>query len=303
MTRRILVTGATGFVGGHLCRSLAARGDSIAILSRDAARAKRQVPSASEVVTAGPDGTFSLDGANAIVHLAGEPVAGRWSNAKRDAIETSRIEGTRRVVRSIAKLEPGARPKVLVSASAIGLYGDRGEEILDESSRPGDDFLARVCLGWEREAREATPLGVRVVPLRIGLVMGREGGALHAMQPLFKAGLGGPLGSGEQWWPWIHIEDVIGLMLFALDRDDLDGPINATAPTPVRQRDHARVLGAALRRPAFLPAPAFALKAILGDFSVELLASRRVIPKRATELGYSFAHRELAAALASLYPR
>jgi uncharacterized protein (TIGR01777 family) len=303
MTRRILITGATGFVGGHLCRSLAARGDAITVVSRDAARARKQVPSASDAVSAGPDGTIAMGGVDAIVNLAGEPVAGRWTRAKREAIETSRIEGTRRLVRSIAKLDAASRPKVLVSASAIGLYGDRGEETLDESSPAGSDFLAKVCLGWEREAAAARELGVRVVPIRIGLVMGRDGGALQAMQPLFKAGLGGPLGSGQQWWPWIHIDDLIGLLLFALDRDDLDGPINATAPTPVRQREHARVLGAVLHRPAFLPALAFALRTMLGDFSVELLASRRVIPKRARELGYAFVYPELEPALASLYPR
>ena len=300
MARRVLVTGGTGFVGGRLCSALEARGDSVTVASRSDARPRAP---ARTVISPQPDGTWALSGVDAVVHLAGEPVAGRWTTAKRAAIEQSRVAGTRALVSSISMVARGERPPVLVSASAIGFYGDRGEEILDESATPGDDFLARVCVGWEREALEARALGVRVVLLRIGLVMGRGGGALEAMQPLFKAGVGGPLGSGAQWWPWIHIEDVIGLALFALDRGEVEGPLNATAPTPVRQREHAHALGAALHWPAFLPAPAFALKALLGEFSVELLASRRVIPKRATELGYAFLHPTLAPALASLYER
>ncbi len=296
---RVLVTGATGFVGRRVCASLLARGDSFVVVSRDPSRAQGAVPGAREVVAPGA----AVTGADAVVNLAGEPVAGRWTAKKKQAIEASRVEGTARLVESIARVPEEQRPKVLVSASAIGLYGDRGEEILDESSREGDDFLARVCIGWEREAQKARALGVRVVLLRIGLVMGREGGALEAMQPLFAAGLGGPLGSGQQWWPWIHVDDLVSLVLFAIDREDLDGPLDGTAPTPVRQREHARVLGKVLRRPAFLPAPAFALRTMLGEFSVELLASRRVMPKRALELGYAFAHPELEPALASLFPR
>jgi uncharacterized protein (TIGR01777 family) len=295
VTSRVLVTGATGFVGAHLVAALAERGDRVAVLSRDPSRARRALPRASDFVDrASPETLAKLD---AVVNLAGEPVAGRWTADKKRAIEASRVEGTKKLVAAMAAMPAGERPRVLVSASAIGYYGDRGEAILDETSPAGDDFLARVCVGWEEAAGAARALGVRVVTLRIGLVMGRGGGALEAMRPLFAVGLGGPLGSGTQWWPWVHIDDVIGLALFALDGQDLDGPLDVTAPTPVRQREHARALGRAMHRPALLPAPAFALKTILGDFSVELLASRRVIPKRATELGYAFRYTDLDAAL------
>lgn len=296
--RTVLLTGGTGFVGQALAKALAARGDRVVVTSRDPDRARRTVPEASTVVARAD--AAALRGVSAVVNLAGEPVAGRWSASKKRAIEESRVNGTRAIVRAIAELDPAERPRTLVSASAIGYYGDRGEEILEETSRAGDDFLAGVCLGWEGAALEARTSGVRVVTPRIGLVMG-DGGALTAMRPLFAMGFGGPLGSGQQWWAWIHLDDMVGLLLLALDRDDVEGAINATAPEPVRQIDHARALGRAMHRPAFVPAPSFALRTVLGDFSVELLASRRVVPTRALSLGFAFRHPRVDEALADVF--
>lgn len=299
-SRTVLVTGATGFVGSALVRALCARGDRVIAVSRDPERAKRALPSASGFVPRVD--AEALRGVDAIVNLAGEPVAGRWNAAKKAAILSSRVEGTKAIVAALAALPAAERPRVLVSASAIGYYGDRGDEILEETSRAGSDFLADVCVRWERAAGEARELGVRVACMRLGLVMG-DGGALAAMRPLFAMGFGGPLGSGQQWWAWIHLDDTVALLMLALDRDEIDGAVNTTAPSPVRQVDHARALGRAMRRPAFVPAPAFAIRAATGDFSVELLASRRVVPTRAKALGFRFRYAELDAALASIFPR
>ena len=200
-----------------------------------------------------------------------------------------------RIVDAIERADP--RPRTLICASAIGYYGDRGEETLTESSEPGDDFLARVCKGWEAEARRAGALGVRVVRLRIGLVMGDGGGALDAMLPLFKAGLGGRLGDGQQWWPWIHRDDVVGLVVHALETQTMQGVYNAVAPEPVRQGEFAKTLAEVLHRPAVVPAPAFAIKTVLGGFADELLASRRVVPERTLESGFAYRHTSLEEAL------
>ena len=296
--RTVLLTGGSGFVGQALAKALAARGDRVIVTSRDPDRARRAVPEASTVVARAD--AAALRGVSAVVNLAGEPVAGRWSASKKQAIEQSRVDGTRAIARAIGELPVTDRPRVLVSASAIGYYGDRGEEILEETSAAGGDLLAGVCLAWEGAANEARESGVRVVTPRIGLVMG-DGGALAAMRPLFAMGFGGPLGNGKQWWAWIHLDDVVGLLLLALDREDLEGPLNATAPEPVRQVDHARALGRAMHRPAFVPAPSFALRTVLGDFSVELLASRRVVPSRALSLGFAFRHPRVDEALADVF--
>jgi uncharacterized protein (TIGR01777 family) len=290
----ILVTGATGFVGRALCTAIAARGDRVVVVSRDVQRARSEIAYADAFVTA-VDVT-ALAGVDAIVNLAGEPVSGRWTSAKKASIRASRVERTRAIVEAIRGC--ATRPRVLVSASAIGFYGDRGDEVLRETSAPGDDFLAEVCVAWEAAANGARELGVRVVTARIGLVMG-DGGALAAMRPMFALGMGGALGSGRQWWPWIHLDDLVAMLLFAIDRD-VEGALDATAPEPVRQIDHARALARAMHRPAFVPAPAFALRALVGEFSSELLASRRVVPARATELGFVFAHADLGEALASI---
>ena len=283
-TKWIGVTGATGLVGQALTRALSESGLETAAFSRDPKRLPAAQQKNARVWPPQPD-DVALDG---VVHLLGEPVAGRWTRAKKDAILSSRVEGTRRLIDAIEGLSAARRPRVLVSASAIGYYGDRGDEVLTESSSAGADFLADVCVQWEREAARAEALGVRVVMLRIGLVMSREGGALAAMLPAFRLGLGGTMGSGAQWWPWIHISDLVGLARFAIDHEAVRGPLNATAPDPLRQRDFAKTLARVLGRPAFLPAPAFALRTALGAFSEELLASRRVIPDSAEKAGFSF---------------
>jgi hypothetical protein len=211
------------------------------------------------------------------------------------AIRESREIGTRHLVESIAAAD--SRPQVLVSASAIGYYGDRGDEELVEQSEPGDDFLAQVCQAWEEEAQKVEELDVRLVRLRIGVVVGAGGGALEAMLPPFKMGIGGPMGSGRQWWSWVHRDDLVAMIKRALEDSSMTGVYNATSPQPLRQKEFGKALGKVLHRPAFMPTPAFALKLILGGFSTELLSSKRVLPARLQESGFDFLYAELEAAL------
>jgi uncharacterized protein (TIGR01777 family) len=211
----------------------------------------------------------------------------------------SRIDPTRALVRSLGRLAPAERPRALLCASAVGYYGDRGEERLDESAGPGAGFLADLCVAWEEEARAAAELGVRVVSLRIGIVLAREGGALAPLAQLFRLGLGGRVGSGRQWVPWIHADDLVGMVHAALGDQRWSGAVNAVAPNPVRNAELTRALSAAVRRPAWLPAPAFAVRAALGEIAGELLGSRRCVPRRALELGFGFAHEQIESALAA----
>lgn len=289
------ITGASGLVGARVLEALARDGKEPVAFSRSPASMLGRLPRgvSARAWPPRPD-DVALDG---LVHLVGEPVSGRWTAAKKRAIESSRVDGTRLLVDAIAALPAERRPRTLVSASAMGYYGDRGDEVLGETAGPGTDFLARVCVGWEREAMRAEALGVRVVTLRIGLVMSRGGGALERMLPLFRMGLGGTMGPGTQWWSWIHLDDLVGLARLALERDDVRGPLNATAPEPARQRDFAATLARVLHRPAFLPTPTLALRAALGEFAAELLASRRVVPSAAVSAGYAFQFPELEACL------
>jgi uncharacterized protein (TIGR01777 family) len=295
----ILITGATGFVGRRLCEMLHQAGHTVRALSRDSVAAKQRVPHLKEVFPWNPLQELpplqAFEGCDAIINLAGESIAGRWTTAKKQLIRDSRVLGTKNLVNALAQLS--SRPKMLISASAIGYYGDRGEETLTEDAAPGSDFLAQVCRDWENEALKAESLGMRVVRLRIGLVLGRGGGTLQALLPLFRVGLGGPLGSGRQWWSWIHRDDLCRLIVQILANENVSGPINATAPQPVRQKEFAQVLGRVLRRPAFLPTPAFALKIALGEFADGILASQRALPRRAQEMGYRFQFEELEGAL------
>ena len=237
----------------------------------------------------------------AVVHLAGEPIAaGRWTRARRSAIETSRIAGTRTLVEWLAAREQ--RPDVLVSASAVGLYGDRGDEELREDSDRGDGFLADLCVSWEREARRAEDLGVRVVVVRLGVVLSRGAGVLAQLEPIFKLGAGGPVGSGRHWFPWVHRDDVVGALEWALASPRARGVYNLVAPGAVRQVDFARALGRALRRPAFVPTPAFAVRLRFGELADELLlASQRARPARLQSDGYAFRWPDLDTALSDLY--
>jgi uncharacterized protein (TIGR01777 family) len=295
----ILITGATGFVGRRLCEMLHQAGHTVRALSRDSVAAKQRVPHLKEVFPWNPLQELpplqAFEGCDAVINLAGESIAGRWTAPKKQLIRDSRVLGTKNLVNAFAQLS--SRPKVLISASAIGYYGDRGEETLTEDAAPGSDFLAQVCRDWENEALKAESLGMRVVRLRIGLVLGRGGGTLQALLPLFRVGLGGPLGSGRQWWSWIHRDDLCRLIVQILANESISGPINATAPQPVRQKEFAQVLGRVLRRPAFLPTPAFALKIALGGFADGILASQRALPRRAQEMGYRFQFEELEGAL------
>ncbi len=293
-----LITGATGFIG----RRLVAACERPVVLSRDAEAARRELGDVQAVacdLMAGSPPREALEGVEAVFHLAGEPVAeGRWTAAKKQRIHDSRTIGTANLVRALEHATP--RPRVLVCASAIGYYGYRGDELLDESSAPGDDFLAHVCRDWEAAANEARELGMRVVNLRIGIVLGRGGGALQKMLLPFKLGLGGRLGNGRQWMSWIHVDDVVELVLHAARRDDIAGPINAVAPAPVTNRDFTRALAAALHRPAVFPVPGVALKLAVGAFAEVLLGSQRVVPQVAQRSGYQFRYAELAAALEAI---
>ncbi len=295
---RTLVTGATGFVG----RRLVGRLERPAVLSRDPEQARRVLGGDVQAFRwdpeAGPPPAESLEGVDVVFHLAGEPIAaGRWTADRKQRIRDSRVQGTRRLV---AALEAAtARPRALVSASAVGFYGDRGEEVLDESAAPGNDFLAEVCRDWEAEAGRARALGVRVVTSRTGIVLGEAGGALARMLLPFKLGLGGRLGSGRQWMPWIHIDDLVGLLLHAAERSDIDGPLNAVGPAPVTNLEFTRTLAAVLRRPAIFPVPEFGLRLAFGEMASVLLASQRVTPRVAETTGYSFRYTTLDAALRS----
>jgi uncharacterized protein len=232
-----------------------------------------------------------------VFHLAGESIAqGRWTAEKKKRLRESRVQGTRNLVATLEKLTD--RPRVLVSASAIGYYGDRGDQELVETDPPGSDFLADICVDWEAVAREAESLGIRVVHPRIGIVLGTAGGALAKLLPIFRAGLASPLGNGQQWMSWIHQDDLAALMMFAAERDDLRGPVNATAPHPVTNRQFTKILAEVLHRPALLPAiPKFALRMSMGEFAEALVASQRVLPARAQTAGFAFGHPDLRAAL------
>jgi uncharacterized protein (TIGR01777 family) len=239
----------------------------------------------------------ALDGCTAVVHLAGEPVAQRWTASVKERIRMSRVEGTRLLVEEIKRSQKP--PSTLVCASAIGYYGDRGDEILRETSPPGADFLASSCLEWERAARGAEEAGTRVTSVRIGIVLG-NGGALSKMLPPFRLGLGGPLGSGRQWMSWVHIDDLVELVLLALKDPRISGPLNGVAPEPVRNSEFTKALAAALHRPAFMPVPVFGLRLLFGEMATVMIASQRVIPEAASQAGFQFRYQNIRSALGSI---
>jgi uncharacterized protein (TIGR01777 family) len=293
----IAITGASGFIGPRL----------IARLQRDSVTPRalgRRDPGVAGVqfarwdATAGEPPPEALRDVSAVIHLAGEPVAQRWSESVKSRIRESRVLGTRNLVNAIGRLPD--RPGLLVSASAIGYYGDRGDEILTESTGPGNDFLANVCVEWEREALRAGEYGVRVASVRIGIVLGAQGGALKQMLVPFRAGVGGPAGSGRQWVSWIHQDDLVELLVFVLRNESLSGPLNATAPHPVRNIDFAKSLGHAVHRPSLVPTPKFALKMMFGEMAEVVLASQRVVPEAATRAGFRFQYPQLDGALRQL---
>jgi uncharacterized protein (TIGR01777 family) len=294
---RVYVVGATGFIGRRVCRALVRDGHHVVALSRNAQSAKARLPYVPEILTwdpgtaAAPGGGF--EGADAVVNLAGESVAGLWTKSKKRRIRDSRVVTTRRVVSAIERAP--RKPRLLVSASGVGIYGDRGDEVITESTPPGAGFTADLCVSWEREASRASEDGLRVVLLRIGVVLGAEGGALPALLPAAKLGLLGRLGSGKQWWSWIHIEDVVGMVRFAL-ANEVEGPLNTTSPNPVRQKEFASTLGRLIGRPSFLVVPGF-LMALGGEFSKQALESARVLPRAAVQAGYKYSYPDLLSAL------
>ena len=295
----VTITGASGLIGTRLVAALRARGDEVTVMSRNAARASGAlgVPAIAWDPLAGPAPAEALAGRDAVIHLAGEPVAQRWNANVKAAILASRETGTRNLVAGLRGADP--RPGTLVSSSAVGFYGKHGDELVDERQPAGGGFLAGVCEAWEREARAATDLGMRVVLLRTGVVLDPDGGALKTMLTPFRAGVGGPVAGGAQYMPWIHVDDVVGMYLAALDDPSWSGPVNATAPQPVTNREFSKALGRALHRPAVAPVPAFALRMLYGDMAEIVTEGQRAVPARAQELGYDFRHPDLDAALAA----
>jgi uncharacterized protein (TIGR01777 family) len=296
---RVVVVGATGLIGRHVCEALVARGDTAVAVSRRGASGIAGVAEARWDPAEGPPPAGALEGADAVVNLAGAPIAGlRWTARRKRAIRESRVLTTRAIVDALG---PEGRPRVLVNASGIDYYGPRGEETVDESAGPGSGFLAQTCVAWEREAARAAGHGVRVVTMRSGIVLTAEGGALPAMARPVRLLVGGPIGGGRQWLPWIHVDDEVGLFLLALDRGDLAGPLNATSPEPARQRDVVKALGRVLGRPTVVPTPAVALRLAMGEMATLLLDGPRAVPRAALAAGYEFRHPELEGALRAIY--
>jgi uncharacterized protein (TIGR01777 family) len=294
----VTVTGASGFLGTRLVQKLTAGGHKVHILGR---KPVQGLPFWHWDAAASEPPEESLTSADAIIHLAGEPVAQRWTPEVKERIRSSRVDGTRNLVHALST--SSSRPSVLVSASAIGIYGSRGNEILTENSSLGDDFLARVSRHWEFESCLAECLGIRVAQIRIGVVLGRDGGALAKMLRPFRAGIGGPLGSGRQWMSWIHLEDVVDLLIFAMENESARGPLNGTAPNPVPNAEFTKQLAAVLHRPALIPVPGFALKLLFGEMAAVMLGSELVLPEATESTGFRFQHPHLREALESLLSR
>jgi len=299
---KIVITGATGMIGSLLVERLANRFDtSLVLLSR---RPAREIPVANRQWLTWQPGAAgewerAIDGADAVINLAGEPIAGkRWSPRQKLILRSSRIEATQSLVEAIGKSK--VKPKTLISASAVGYYGPHGDERLSEDGKPGDDFLSRLCVDWESEARKAESFGVRVSVLRTGIVLANGAGALQKMVPPFKLFAGGPLGSGLQWMPWIHVDDEVGLIEFLLDRSDAHGPFNGTAPNPVTMEEFSRALGRALNRPSWASVPPSVLALMLGEMADMLLTGQRAMPDAALKLGFQFKYPHLAGALSAL---
>jgi uncharacterized protein (TIGR01777 family) len=277
-------------------------------LTRDPERARAALAPGCEVALWSdplhdPPPASALAGADAVVHLLGEPVAQRWSVAAKQRIRDSRVLSTRAVVHALTELPEGTRPQVLVSQSATGYYGARGDEALDEAATPGSDFLAEVTVEWEREAQAATSAGVRVSTTRTGVVLSPSGGALAKMLPPFQLGVGGPVAGGRQYTPWIHLDDVVGALLHCVADERAQGPVNVTAPAPATNAELSRALGRALHRPAFLPVPALAIKLLYGEMGMIVTTGQRAVPARLQELGYAFTHPELGPALRDVLAR
>jgi uncharacterized protein (TIGR01777 family) len=301
---RVLVTGASGTIGTALCDALFARGDDVVGLTRDPSRARSSNPRVTwhrwEPTLERPD-PAAFEGVDGVVNLVGEQVDQRWTEESKQRIMESRRQATHNLAQTIEALEESRRPRVLVSQSAIGYYGDRGDEELDESSAPGSGFISEVPQAWEQAAHELDNAGVRVVVVRTGLVLTGKGGLLKEMLTPFKLGVGGPLAGGKMYFSWIHLDDEVGILLWALDDERVSGTVNATAPEPVTNKEFSKALGRAVHRPAIAPVPGFVLDLKFGsEFGRVLRGGQRVLPRRTQELGYSFKHPRLDEALADL---
>lgn len=303
MSLSIILTGATGLLGRTLLDALHSRGERITILSRNPVRAGETAPRDTRVLLWAPgvhgEWKSAIDGADVVIHLAGEPIAaGRWTAERKRLIRESRVHGTRDIVTAIEAAT--TKPRLLLSASAVGYYGDTGDHVLDETAAAGTGFLADVCSAWEQEALRAASSRTRVVITRLGVVLTPRGGALGKMLPAFRMFVGGPIGRGTQWFPWVHLDDVIGIFLHAIDNVPLDGALNVVSPGIVRNRDFATALGRALGRPAFFPVPATAIRLFFGELGGTLLGSQRIHPARTLESGYHFHYNTIENALADL---
>ena len=298
----VFITGGSGFVGRHLAEALLQDGHRVTAVGRRPDLQGSDHPAfrylAADTTRAG-DWQAALQAHDAVVNLAGQSIFTRWTDRAKQQIYDSRILTTHNLVAAL----PEGRETILCSTSAVGYYGDRGEDALSEEAPPGDDFLARLGQDWEREALVAEAKGARVVLPRFGIVLARGGGALARMLPAFRCFLGGPLGSGRQWFPWIHADDLVAALRFLIDTPALRGPFNCTAPAPVRNRELARILGRRLHRPSSLPAPAFMIKLVLGEFGQVLLGSQRALPEKLTAAGFTFQYPDLDAALAEILGR
>jgi uncharacterized protein (TIGR01777 family) len=299
---KVAVTGATGVIGRAVVQALTARGDEVVALSRDAEKASSAL-GVPAVEWADPKGSAApaaaFEDVSGVIHLLGEPVAQRWSDDAKREIRDSRVLGTRNLVEGMRSAGP--RLSVLVAQSATGYYGPHGDEVVDESAEPGSDFLAGVVVDWEAEvSRAASELGLRAPRCRTGVVLSESGGALAQMLTPFKLGVGGPVAGGRQYLPWVHIDDVVGAMLFALDNEAVSGPINVTAPEPATNAGFSKALGRALHRPAFMPVPGFAVRLLYGQMAEIVTTGKRAIPRRLQELGYQFRQPELEPALRSV---
>jgi len=298
---RVLINGATGLIGAALCKSLRDDNHTLVVLSRSSTKPSGLpgVESYQWDPQSGPPPQAAFQGADAVVNLAGEPLdAHRWNDEQKKKIRESRVITTQKLVDAMRSND--SKPAVFVSGSAVGFYGDRGDELLDEASAAGSGFMSDVCQDWEREATRPTEFGIRVVQVRTGVVLSATGGALKKMVAPFKLGLGGRLGSGKQWFPWIHIEDIARIFHHAIVTTTLNGPINGVAPEPVTNAEFTRQLARALHRPAIFPVPETALRVLIGEMAEVLFASQRVVPKVAQSYGYNFRFPTLATALANL---
>ncbi len=303
MNKKMIVTGATGLIGRNICGKLIQRGDDVIVFSRNVEEAKNIIKDAKEYVqwdyTKPTTWGKKIDGVDAVIHLAGASVNDhRWNDKYKKSIYESRIDSTNQLVTAISK--SAKKPEVFICSSAVGYYGDSGNTILTEVNNAGNDFLSYVCKAWEKEASTVIKYGVRNVNIRTGIVLSKNGGALVQMLLPFKLFIGGPLGSGKQWFPWIHIEDIVNLYLFALDNHRVSGVINGTAPKPVQMKEFAKSIGHILKRPSIFPVPKFIIKFLFGEMEVAILGSQRAVPQKAIDLGYKFLFEDVKSALKNI---